>query len=93
MLKQIKNPLAAIEVGRNGLTIRGLTPIMKNGDYLGSLEFMQGFDSVIGQFSAQKENLLVLMSDKLLDIADLANSKNRVRFQEEQRSLHQVEHL
>ena len=77
-VKANKKSLAAIEVGRNGLTIRGLTPIMKNGDYLGSLEFMQGFDSVIGQFSAQKENLLVLMSDKLLDIADLANSKNRV---------------
>jgi len=77
-LKTTKKSMAAIEVGRNGLTIRGLTPIIKNGEYIGSLEFMQAFESVIKQFASEKENMLVLMSDKLLDIATLADTKNRV---------------
>lgn len=77
-VKADKKSMAAIEVGRNGLTIRGLTPIIKEGKYIGSLEFMQAFESVINQFVLQKENLLVLMDDKLLNIADLADTKNRV---------------
>ena len=77
-LKSTKKSMAAIEVGRNGLTIRGLTPIIKDGNYIGSLEFMQAFESVINQFSSQKENLLVLMNEKLLDIATLADTKSRV---------------
>jgi len=77
-VKTDKKSMAAIEVGRNGLTIRGLTPIIKDGKYIGSLEFMQAFESVINQFVSQKENLLVLMDDKLLNIADLADTKNRV---------------
>ena len=39
---------------------------------------MQAFESVINQFASQKENLLVLMNDKLLDIATLADTKSRV---------------
>jgi len=77
-VKESKKSMAAIEVGRNGLTIRGLVPVMSDNTYLGSLEFMQGFESVINQFSKEKENLLVLMDNKLLNVADLANTKNKI---------------
>ena len=39
--------MAAIEIGRAGLVLRGLSPIIANGDYLGSVEFMQGLNSII----------------------------------------------
>jgi len=77
-LKTTKKAMPAIEVGRNGLTIRGLVPIIDGGEYIGSLEFMQAFESVVKQFSAQKEGLLILMDDKLLNIATLADTKQRV---------------
>ena len=64
-VKRTKKPLSAIEVGRAGLVLRGLAPIFSNdGEYLGSLEFIQGFNSVVKDFKADKEHLLVLMNEK-----------------------------
>ncbi|ABB43550.1 methyl-accepting chemotaxis sensory transducer [Sulfurimonas denitrificans DSM 1251] len=77
-VKESKKSMAAIEVGRNGLTIRGLVPVIADNSYLGSLEFMQGFESVVKQFLKEKEYLLVLMDNKLLNVADLSNTKNRI---------------
>lgn len=77
-LKASKKSMSAIEVGNAGLTIRGLSPIMSDGEYLGSVEFMQGFESVVKQFLAQKENLLVLMDDKLVGLAKLADTTKKV---------------
>jgi len=77
-VKATKKSLYAIEVGNAGLTIRGLTPIVKDDNYLGSLEFMLGFDSIIKQFSTEKENLLILMDDKLAHLAKLADTSKKV---------------
>ncbi len=52
-------------MGRAGLVLRGLSPIFsKNGEYIGSLEFIQGFNSVVENFKADDELLLVLMDEK-----------------------------
>ncbi|NVJ52357.1 MAG: hypothetical protein HWD90_01590, partial [Campylobacteraceae bacterium] len=65
-VKKTKKPLSAIEVGRAGLVLRGLAPIFNNaGEYIGSLEFIQGFNSVAKDFKADDEFLLVLMDEKL----------------------------
>lgn len=77
-VKESKKSLYAIEVGNAGLTIRGISPIIQNGVYLGSIEFMQAFESVVKQFMAQKENLLVLMDDKLVGLAKLADTTRKV---------------
>ncbi|MGE4294398.1 MAG: methyl-accepting chemotaxis protein [Campylobacterales bacterium] len=53
-VKKTQKPLAAIELGVAGLTIRGLAPIMEGPVYLGSIEFMQGYSSVI---KAMKEEM------------------------------------
>ncbi len=53
-VKRSQKPFSAIEVGRVGLTFRGLAPIMDGPVYLGSVEFMQGYGTVI---SAMRENL------------------------------------
>jgi methyl-accepting chemotaxis protein len=53
-IKETKKPLGAIEVGVAGMVIRGLSPVIKNGEYLGSVEFIQGFNSIV---KAAKEDL------------------------------------
>ncbi|HIQ40634.1 MAG TPA: HAMP domain-containing protein [Sulfurivirga caldicuralii] len=47
-LKQNQKPFAAIEVGRAGLSIRGLAPVKDiSGEYLGSVEVLQGFRALV----------------------------------------------
>lgn len=38
-VKQSKSPLVAIELGRAGLVVRGVAPVIQDGVYLGSVEF------------------------------------------------------
>jgi len=77
-VKEQKKAMHAIEVGQAGLTIRGIAPVLKDGAYVGSLEFMQAFESVVKQFHAEKENLLVLMDQKLVHLAKLADTSKSV---------------
>jgi methyl-accepting chemotaxis protein len=68
-VKETKKPLTAIEVGRAGMVIRGIAPIMRDNAYLGSVEFIQGFNSIIKAAKADLDtNTLVLMDQKLLNI-------------------------
>lgn len=71
-IKQVKatqKPLSAIEIGRAGMVIRGIAPIMEGNEYIGSVEFIQGFNSII---TSAKEDLsasvIVLMNKKHLNI-------------------------
>jgi methyl-accepting chemotaxis protein len=69
-VQQTKKPIVAIELGRAGLVVRGLSPVMDDGEYLGSVEFMQGLNSVIK--SARKNNgyeIAILMKNEFLSTA------------------------
>ena len=69
-VKNEKHPIVAIELGRAGLVLRGLAPVIVNNDYLGSVEFMQGLNSVVK--SAKKNNgydIVILMKNEFLPIA------------------------
>ena len=71
-VKETKKPLVAIELGRAGMVLRGIAPIIKDNEYLGSVEFMQGFNSVVK--AAKKDidaQVLVLMDKKQLKTATL----------------------
>ncbi|MGE4318115.1 MAG: methyl-accepting chemotaxis protein [Deferribacterales bacterium] len=49
-IKAVKNthkPLASFEIGRSGLTFRGLSPVMDYGKYIGSLEVMLNVDALV----------------------------------------------
>ena len=48
-------PLKAFEIGKAGLLLRGIAPVMKNGEYLGSVEFIQGLNSI--SRTLQKHNI------------------------------------
>ena len=64
-VKETNKSLSAIEIGRVGLVMRGLSPIHdENKNYIGSLEFIMGFNSIVKAFQKNNEYLLVLMDEK-----------------------------
>jgi len=69
-VKRDKKPLVAIELGRAGLVLRGLAPVIVNHKYLGSVEFMQGLNSIVK--SARKSNgydIVIVMKNEFLPVA------------------------
>ncbi|SFV59663.1 Putative MCP-type signal transduction protein [hydrothermal vent metagenome] len=75
-VKRTKKPLSAIEVGRAGPSFRGVAPIFKDGKYIGSLEFMQGYNSIIKD--AKKEldaSMLILLAKEYEHIAKFYKDK------------------
>ena len=64
-VKSTQKPLYAVEVGRAGLVVRGLSPIFdKNSNYVGSVEVIQGLNSIVKSLIKEKTELLVLMDEK-----------------------------
>ncbi|MCK5831154.1 MAG: hypothetical protein KAH20_12730 [Methylococcales bacterium] len=68
-IKSQKKPIATIELGRAGLILRGLAPVIENGEYLGSVEFMQGLNSLITEGEDKDIQTLILMDSQYLEIA------------------------
>ena len=66
-----KKPLGAFEVGRAGLVVRGLAPVFDEGGkrYLGSVEFIQGLNSISRTLKSQGISYITVMDSKYLDIA------------------------
>jgi methyl-accepting chemotaxis protein len=77
-VKKHKKPVIAIELGRAGMVLRGLAPVMENGEYLGSVEFMQGLNSVSKELLKDKIYLLVTLDKKYLHIAKLLKNVKTV---------------
>jgi len=74
-VKNTQKPLAAIEIGRAGLVLRGLSPIIENGQYLGSVEFMQGLNSIIRDGKKKDINVVILMKKEYMSIATQLKNK------------------
>ena len=69
-VKKEKKPIVAIELGRAGLVLRGLAPVIVDNKYIGSVEFMQGLNSVVK--SAKKTHgyeTVIVMKNEFLPIA------------------------
>lgn len=66
-----KKPLKAFEVGRAGLVVRGLAPVFdeEGTRYLGSVEFIQGLNSISRTLKSQGMFYITIMDSKYLDIA------------------------
>jgi len=56
-----QKPVNGFEVGKAGLSLRSVVPIIDNGVHLGSLEFIQGLNSVAKDFNKHKEGFILLM--------------------------------
>ncbi|NOQ29888.1 MAG: HAMP domain-containing protein [Helicobacteraceae bacterium] len=70
-VKKTKKPLVAIELGRAGLVLRGVAPINFEGEYLGSVEFMQGLNSIIKNGRKHNIDVAIYMKNEYLSVATL----------------------
>jgi methyl-accepting chemotaxis protein len=69
-VKNSKKPLVAIELGRAGLVLRGISPIIDNGEYLGSVEFMQGLNSIVKSAKEDHDyDVIILLDNQYLSTA------------------------
>ncbi|MEA2072018.1 MAG: methyl-accepting chemotaxis protein [Campylobacterota bacterium] len=78
-VKRQQKPLVAIELGRAGLVLRGLSPIINDGVYLGSVEFMQGLNSIVKD--ARKINgyeMAIVMKNEYLSVSKSLSSAPKV---------------
>ena len=71
-VKSTRQPVIAVEVGRAGMTLRSIVPVIDEGDYLGSIEFIQGLNSVQKILKTHGTEYLFLMDPSLLELATLA---------------------
>ncbi|MEA2098497.1 MAG: methyl-accepting chemotaxis protein [Campylobacterota bacterium] len=78
-VKRTKKPLVAIELGRAGLVLRGLAPIINNGEYLGSVEFMQGLNSIVKNAKkVHNYDMAIVMKNQYLSIATLMGKAPKI---------------
>ncbi len=79
-VKENKKPLVAIELGRAGLVLRGLSPIIDgDGEYLGSVEFMQGLNSIVKAVrKTHGYELAIVMKNKYLSTATALSSALKI---------------
>ncbi|QEZ89349.1 Cache sensor-containing MCP-domain signal transduction protein (chemoreceptor zinc-binding domain) [Aliarcobacter cibarius] len=60
-----KKAINGFEIGNDGLSLRAVVPIFKDKNYVGSLEFMQGINSVANDFDKEGRGFLLLMDSNL----------------------------
>jgi len=63
-VKKTKKPLSSFEVGRAGLTIRGLAPIIQFDTYIGSIEIMQDLSLNVEHAKHDIESSVIITLDK-----------------------------
>ena len=76
--REVQKPFVSFEAGRAGLVLRGIAPIKKDGEYVGSVEFIQGLNSVAKSFEKSKSHALLLMNESLLSVAFKAKKMPKV---------------
>ncbi len=74
-VKERKAPLAAIEIGRAGLVLRGVAPVLEDGRYLGSVEFIQGLNSISKTAKKDGIDIVTVMDRKFSDIATFLKTR------------------
>jgi methyl-accepting chemotaxis protein len=77
-LKKTKKLKVIYELGRAGLLIRALAPIVEDGQYLGSVEFMQGFHSISADLAQKDKSYTLLLNSEVLSIAKQVANNTRV---------------
>ena len=68
-IQKSKKPLKGIEVGRNGMFIRAIAPVLKGHAYVGSIETAVGFESLTEYFKKEGIEFYVLMHNSQKNIA------------------------
>ena len=77
-VKKSKKPLVAIELGRAGLVLRGVAPVIEQKTYLGSIEFMQGFNSIVKDGKKVNLDVIILLKKEYLKVATLLEKSKSI---------------
>jgi len=78
-VKENKKPIIAIELGRVGMVLRGLAPIVDRDEYLGSVEFMQGFNSIVNKARKLHDmEVAIVLDNKYLSVATFLKDAPKV---------------
>ncbi|MDD2384999.1 MAG: methyl-accepting chemotaxis protein [Sulfurospirillaceae bacterium] len=76
-VKESKEPLSAIEMGVAGMSLRGVAPVISNNEYIGSVEFIQSFNSIVKNAKEDLQSSVIFLADqKNLNLS--ANAKNAI---------------
>ncbi|MEO1953910.1 MAG: cache domain-containing protein, partial [Campylobacterales bacterium] len=75
-IKYTKEPISTVEIGRAGMVIRSIVPIMDNGEFIGSVELMRGFNKIVNDAKINNNDILVLMDKKYLVNGSLISTNN-----------------
>jgi methyl-accepting chemotaxis protein len=74
-----KKDIVAFEVGKAGLSLKAITPLYdKNKNHIGSIEFIQGLNSVAKRFKKIDDGFLLLMDKAMLSTATFIKNKKEV---------------
>lgn len=63
-VKESKQPLTAIEMGVAGMSLRGVAPVMKEGNYLGSVEYIDTFDAAVQNAKKDIQASVLFLTEK-----------------------------
>lgn len=78
IVKDSQKSISCIEIGRFSMLIRGISPIMDDEKYLGSIEAITNFNSLINHFEEKGIQIYILMDRKYEGIA------SKMKFKKEQ---------
>ena len=68
-IKKSKKEMSGIEIGRFSMLLRGISPVIEKGEYLGSIEVISDFDKITRDFKKRGIDFYVLMDKKYQKIA------------------------
>jgi methyl-accepting chemotaxis protein len=77
-VKETQQPLVTIELGRAGMVMRGIAPVIDDGEYLGSVEFIQGLNSIVKDAKKEDIDVAIVLDNKYLSIATLMKKSPKI---------------
>ena len=76
-VKKEKKPLVSIELGKR-LNIKAISPILRNGKFIGSIEVIIGFDYLEKELKEKGYSLDILLNNKYLNIATTLKNNPKI---------------
>lgn len=75
-VKKTQKPLVSIELGKR-LNIKAISPLIKNNQFIGSLEVIIGFDHLENELKQRGLDTYILLHNQYLNIANTLNKNQK----------------
>lgn len=77
-LKATKKPYSFFEVGRDGLALRSIAPIIRDNDYIGSIEMLLGLNIIANDMKANKFIYATLLKEDIAKLGTIIGEQTKV---------------